>query len=306
MDVGILRWEEPMATSYEIHVDGVQASDLSLAVLRDLADLVVEGSWRAARLAAEGRSTARGAPPPWLAEASDVRLVGLRDGSLALDVRARPLGEVAPELFQGDPTSTAVDLLLNAVDDALQGRRDSEYLDAGVLGTLVRFRGFFARGPVRLRITRANGRVTELSAPAVDIFQALAADTPDTIVDRVVGVIDSLTMSSRTCIVRLIDGTPLKGSIAATVELGTLKPLLGLEAVVEGTLSFRPSGRPLRIEIDQVAAAAEQDVLWRRVPIGTPRHQQLSLPSEGLESYFGQWPGEEDDDQVFAALRAMS
>lgn len=88
-----------MTTQYEIRLEGVHASNVSLAVLRDLADLVVEGSSRAARLAAEGRSTARGTAPVWLGESSDVRLVGFREGSLALDVTARPLAEIAPGIF---------------------------------------------------------------------------------------------------------------------------------------------------------------------------------------------------------------
>ena len=83
-----------MSTSYEIHLDGVHAGDLSLGVLRDLTDLVVDGTIRATRLAVEGRSTARGIAPAWLAECCDVRLVGLREGSLILDVAARPLGEI--------------------------------------------------------------------------------------------------------------------------------------------------------------------------------------------------------------------
>jgi len=34
--------------------------------------------------------------------------------------------------------------------------------------------------------------------------------------------------------------------------------------------------------------------------------QQLALPVDALSSYFGQWPGDEDDEQVFAALQELA
>ncbi len=295
-----------MTTSYEIYLDGVHARDLSLAVLRDLTDLVIEGASRAARLAAEGRSTARGSAPVWLGEASDVRLVGFREGSLVLDVTARPLVEIAPGVFSMTTGETAFDLLMLAVDDALQGRRDSERLDLGMLQTLVKARSLFGRGASRLRFMRAGGAAIELAEPAMERFQRLATETPPSKVDRIVGHLDSLTMSTRTCLLKLSDGTSLRGNVATSVDLDQMKSLLGLDVVVEGMVAFRPSGRPQRIEVDHVAAAEARDALWRRTPHGELPGEQLALPSEDLSSCFGQWPGDEDDEQVLAALRELS
>jgi hypothetical protein len=295
-----------VTTEYEIYLDGVHAGDLSLSVLRDLADLIVEGSSRAARLAAEGRSTARGTAPVWLGDASDVRLVGFREGSLVLDVTARPLAEIAPSIFPIATGETAFDLLMIAFDDALQGRRDSERLDLGMLQTLVRTRSLFGRGARRLRLTRVGGSSLELAESAAERFQRLATETPPSKVDRIVGHLDSLTMSTRTCLLKLSDGTSLRGNVATSVDLDDVKSLLGLDVVVEGVVAFRPSGRPQRIEVDHVAAAQARDTLWRRTPHGELPGEQLVLPSEELGAFFGQWPGDEDDEQVFAALREIS
>ena len=164
-----------MAINYEIHLDGVHAMDLSLGVLRDLVDLLLDGSSRAARLAVEGRSTARGTAPWWLSESSELRMIALREGSLTIDVAARPLAEVAPAIFSSN------------------------------------------------------------------------AET------------------------------------AATVAAG--------ETAVDLLMSA-------------IAAATKRDMLWT----GTPRGelgQQLTLPVDALSSYFGQWPGDEDDEQVFAALKEL-
>ena len=71
---------------YSVVLEGVDALDLSMAVLRDLCDLLLDGSQRCARLAAEGRSVARGAQPSWVAAAADCRVTKFEAGSLALDV----------------------------------------------------------------------------------------------------------------------------------------------------------------------------------------------------------------------------
>lgn len=295
-----------MTTQYEIQLDGVHARDLPFGLLRDLAELVVEGASRAARLAAEGRSTARGGVPVWLGEAGDVHLVGLREGSLVLDVTARSLAEIAPGVFPAGTGETAFDLLMAAIDDALQGRRDSERLDLGMLQTLVKARALFGHGARRLRLTRCGGAAIELAEQEAERFQRLATETPLSKVDRVVGHLDSLTMSTRTCLLKLSDGTSLKGNVGASVDLDHLKGLLGLEVVVEGLVAFRPSGRPQRIEVDHVAAAQPRDALWTRTPHGELPGEQLTLPDSEIGLLFGQWPGDEDDERVFAALREIS
>jgi hypothetical protein len=295
-----------VTTQYEIQLEGVHAQDLSFSVLRDLAELVVEGASRAARLAAEGRSTARGGAPVWLGEAGDVRLVGLREGSLVLDVIARPLAEIAPGVFPSGNDETALDLLMSAVDDALQGRRDSERLDLGMLQTLVKVRALFGRGARSLRLTRIGATSVKVAEPAAERFLRLATETPPSRIDRIVGHLDSLTMSTRTCLLKLSDGTSLKGNIGTSVDLDHLKSLLGLDVVVEGLIAFRPSGRPQRIEVEHAAAAQVRDVLWMRTPHGELPGEPLELPTQELVPYFGQWPGDEDDEQVFAALREIS
>jgi hypothetical protein len=302
-----------MTTSYEIRLDGVRAMDLSLGVLRDLVDLLLDGTSRAARLAVEGRSTARGTAPWWLGESSELRMTALREGSLAIDVAARPLAEIAPAIFGPSagteatvaPGETAFDLLMSAIDDALHGRTDSDRLDYGMLQALTKSKSIFGRGATRLRISRVDRLTIEFGEEEVSTFQKLALETPAPKVDRVVGVLDSLTMSTRTTVLKLTDGLALKGNVGASIDLESVKGLLGAEVVVEGIVAFRPSTRPLRIEIDYVAAATKQDMLWTRTPRGE-LGQQPALPVDDLSSWFGQWPGDEDDEQIFAALKELA
>jgi hypothetical protein len=88
-----------MTTKYDIRLDGVHAFDLPMTVMRELANFLIEGTSRATRLAAEGRSVARGTAPSWLAPTAEVRLTGVKEGSLTMEVQARPLAEMAPDVF---------------------------------------------------------------------------------------------------------------------------------------------------------------------------------------------------------------
>ena len=150
--------------NYSVVLEGVDAHDLSMAVLRDLCDLLLEGSQRSVRLAAEGRSVARGAQPSWVAVAADCRITNFEAGSLALSVQASALVDVAPEIFAQEPLfpsgtdsgATAFDLFLDSAEDAAAGRRDSERLDAGVLDVLARTGALFSKGGTRLTLAGAG------------------------------------------------------------------------------------------------------------------------------------------------------
>lgn len=292
------------AKRYEFHLEGVHATDVSLAVLRDLADLLLEGASRAARLAVEGRSLARGSQPAWLASAAEVRLVALREGSLALDCVAAPLTGLPEGLM---PDSTALDLFLQAVDDATNGNGDSERLDAGILQTLLKARSLFTRGVTRLRLAGSRLAV-EVTSPTLEIFQRLASELPQPQVDRCVGTLDSLTLSNRSCVLRFAGEPPLRGHLAGNVDLAEVRSLLGTEVVVEGTVFFRPSGRPHHMDVDCLAAAGVHDAVWKRGPQSTDLRPRAGTTEDQLafSSFIGQWPGDETDEEIFAALRAMS
>jgi hypothetical protein len=300
-----------MRQRYAIRLEGVEAFDLSLSVLRDLGDLLVEGAQRAARLAVEGRSTARGTPPAWTSAVADLRVVSFADGSLALSVEAPRLVDAAPEVF-GQPAlfgrqpgvdASALDLLLDAVDDAVAGRRDSDRLDSGVLELLVGSGGLFARGGTRLTISCVGRTPTMFDAASLQAVRRLAEETPAARATRVRGVLDTVTVSTRSVAVRLDDGRVLRG-FAGAVPIEQLRDFLGTDVVVEGTTSFRPSGDPLRIEIDHAARATDQDRVWARWPRiePSPARSRATDTGGGLASVFGSWPGDETDEELARAL----
>ncbi len=300
---------------YSVRLEGVDALDLSLGLLRDLCDLFLEGAQRSARLVAEGRSVARGPVPAWASTAADVRVSKFEKGSLDLGVRAVRLVDAAPEIFAQQqffpagtsPDATAFDLFLDAADDAVAGRRDSERLDPGILEVLARAGSLFARGGTRLSVSRIGKQSVVLDPTAALTIKTLADETPPTRVARIRGVLDALTVSTRAMALRLDDGRVLRG-YAGAVALDTLKALLGTEVVLEGGITFRPSGEALRIEVESAFPAMPGDVIWAHLPKVEPTSSRPrpSTTLTGLDAFFGKWPGDETDQQLAAALTELS
>lgn len=300
--------------NYAVLLEGVDAGDLALGVLRDLCDLLLEGAQRSARLVAEGRSGARGPAPAWLTSAADLRISRFAPGSLDLGLQAPCLADVAPDIFaqqQIFPAGTAAgasafDLFLDAAQDAAQGKRDSERLDPGVLDILGRTSALFARGGTRLTIGGEGRAPVVLDPAAAQTIRTLADETPAGRVTRVRGVLDTLTVSTKSLVLRLEDGRQLRG-FATDVALETLKALHGKDAVLEGQVTFRPSGEALRIQVEAAFAANVGDVLWAQLPKAEPAVARSRAPAPvGLDAFFGKWPGDETDEQLATALKDLS
>lgn len=293
-------------------LEGVDAHDLSIAMLRDLCDLLAEGAQRSARLVAEGRSVARGTVPSWISSAADVRVSRFERGSLDLGVRAVSLVDAAPEIFAQqqlfpvgtDASATAMDLFLDAADDATNGRRESERLDTGVLEVLSRAGNLFSRGCTRLSISRSGTHSVVIDPTNAATIRALADATPPSRVARVAGVLDSLTVSTQLMGLRLADGHILRG-YAGDVGIDKLRSLLGHSVVLEGITTFRPSGDALRMQVESAALATSGDVIWERLPHvdAVLAKSRATVAPSGLDAFFGKWPGDETDRELAAALQ---
>lgn len=299
---------------YSVRLEGVDADDLAAAVLRDLCDFLVEGAQRSARLAVEGRSVVRGTPPIWVNAVADVRVGQYSKGSVILHVRAPSFHAAAPELFAQqtmfgvgpEPDATAMDLLLEATTDAMDGRRESERLDAGVLELLLRSGQLFSRGGARLTISTEGRAVVAVDPESLHTIRLLSDETPAPRVTRVRGVLDAVTWSTRTTVLRLEDGRALRG-YAAGVDLEVIRPLIGCDVVLEGVTAFKPSGDALRIDIDSAVRAGARDAIWAKLPFVAPAsaRPKLTNVNDGLAALFGAWPGDESDEELAAAMAEL-
>lgn len=112
------------------------AEGLPGALVGDLLEAVDRGAKGAVRLRLEGRSWARGGPPPaWVNEAATFQVAGFHRGTPGLELRMRTLAEALPARFAQEDLFPPVDpadsaLTLTGQTDAIHLRRDDRR-DAG-------------------------------------------------------------------------------------------------------------------------------------------------------------------------------
>lgn len=151
-----------------------------------------------------------------------------------------------------------------------------------------------------------------MNQKGVERVVRLRRQFPALLAVRVAGKLDSIRYSDRMFTLVLGSGTVLKG-VAERLEPEQLASLLGQLAVVSGIAVFRPSGSVLWLEAEQIQAISpDQAALWAKPPrpllapldIRSLRASQDAL--SGIHAIYGQWPGDESEEELLAAIEEMS
>jgi hypothetical protein len=275
-------------------------------------------------MAYQRRSTSQGKPSSWLVAASDVRVVQVKgDHDTVVQFDAPPLGEAARDLYiQGelwstrpDPEDTAFDLLGDVLNDVSSENEDSERFDQYLLKSLAAFK-YVLNGSYQQMLV--SGRRYPLDAPAVmdkstiSSAKTLYTKTPAPTRVRLVGVLDAVRISTQTFSLKLDDGHEVQGVFGEGDFDGVLELLKAKRRVlVRGDAFYRPSGQLLLIDAEEVTAGDGQPSIWSRVPqvaegsLNRPGIHRRQTKSSGLAAIIGKWPGEETDEQINEALRAL-
>ena len=276
------------------------------------------------RMAFQRRSFTPGPRPSWLQPAADVRYVGHEAvrGQTHLLLESPTLGESLGEVYMEpgfwadcpNPEDTALDLLTDVLAAVQSVDRDSEMLDEPMLRSISRFRQCLngeisaasftskRRGSAHVVLDIAS---TQTASSMVEGFQARRAI-------RIVGQLGMVRMSTNSFGLKLDDGTIVHGVLPVS-ETDRAAQLLSREVVVRGYLYYRQSGRPLRIEAESIDRSGEESAMWRSLPtspgeqLHIERHSQVQGLSgrRGVSRVFGQWPGDETEEEVAAALRQL-
>lgn len=309
-----------MSRRHDIKLKGpsIQPARISASLFHDLLHIFVEGAQRALRFRIEGRSTARGSQPAWLRSAAQFDLLIEPQHEPGLfRVEARPLKQTLPEnlrssdvLVDMGSTGTAVDLFEAGLEDALAGSADSDKFDEGLAETFSGFGRLFDQGVESIEII--NGRKLPIDAEGVERVLRLRRQTPSPRPVRIAGKLDAIRHSDRVFTLILENGFALKG-VGEKVDPAHMASLFGKKVIVSGLAVFRPSGSVLRIEADQIQEASEQQVLlWASPPkplFGALDMRSLRQPQDersGVNAIFGQWPGDESEEEITAALQELS
>jgi hypothetical protein len=298
---------------------GAHGERISGGLLRAVLEVLTEGAKGAIRLRAEGRSTARGTVPHWLARGADFEVLGFRPGSAVIDLEAPTLLEVAPERFgQGDflleisPSDTALGLFHASLSDAAEGREDSDLIDDALLAKFEKLEDVLSWEITAIEFTNGGAgrpRVT-IDADRLASVRRLRRETPPEQRVRLAGWLDAIRHSDRMFTLKLESGSTLRG-IAEGIAPEVLAGLFGKKAFVSATAFFRPSGKVLRLEADHIEPAGDDFTFWSVEPrplwgAPEPPLRQAQGPRSGINAIIAQWPGDESDEEIAAALKDLS
>ena len=305
------------ATSYEGKIPPVPVGRLLT--------MVPEVIRECTSMAFQRRSRIRGKPPNWLRAVSDVRLLDVsNNGDTVLYFDAPLLGEAASvlydqiELFPNRPaeTDTGFDLLGDVLADVAAGNENSERFDSPLLNRLCGFRHVL-NGEYQEMLVNAvrytAGRPAVVDKAIIRSARSLYAKTPPTSRVRVVGVLDTVRVSTQTFGLKVADGREVKGVFPGEDFDAVLALLRSRQqVVVRGEAVFRPSGQLLLVDADDIETAERESSIWSKVPEPHPEKMALGHlvarqgPRTGLAAIVGKWPGGETDEEIAEALREIS
>jgi len=211
------------------------------------------------------------------------------------------------ELFEDlDPTKSPLELFEDALEDALEGKADSDAFDHTLLETCANFRTVLGAGVESIEIK--NGRLVRVDVESLQQVVRLSRQSFAPRKVRLAGRLDIIRYSDCRFTLVLEDGAKVAGTAR---ELGAeaLRAGFGKDVVVSGTADFRPSGRMLRIDAEGVEPATASEL---KIFSALPRPLQAAALAErpakkgGLEALLGKWPGDESAEQLLEQLAQLS
>lgn len=278
---------------------------------------------RSIRMAFSGASTSRGKYPQWLLSASDIRLVDYNgNGDTILCFEAPRLGDAAAELYsQAEfwPTKpnrddTGFDILTDVIGEVAASNFESERFDPALLKELAKFQKPIAEAFQQIVITGRRHTMRNpciIDASVIATTKKLRTATPLPRRVRIIGKLDMIRASTQAFALKLNDGEEAKG-ILLTGDIDKLAELFQREVMVLGTAIYRPSGRLLRIDANEIVPAPRDTKVFSTVP--RPLRQKTDIRQivreqknkRGVTAIFGKWPSDETDSEIDRALRELS
>lgn len=293
------------------------------ALLHEAVGALIEGARLATRFAVEGESVRKGPRPAWLDSACAVEITGLTAGSVVIAIEAPTLQEVDAvkfgaegqrsifeEIDRGFGEQTAVDLFGQVLASVVESDAHEVVADRALLDLCVRFAKVSGGGFYGVRLEGLRGRdeplvVTPDHVPQIEL---LRDETPPPQAARVAGTLDTISVSRSDVILKLKDGTKVPARMEDH-DPESLGALFGKEVVVSGMAHYRPSGRLLMVDVESIGKAGPNDHLFEMAPVARKRLPVATLvaqdDSSGVSAFFGTWPGEESEDELLEALRAI-
>ena len=215
-----------------------------------------------------------------------------------IEVRRLVGGAVSLEAPAMDSGETAIDCFSDVLTTALSGNRESLLADRPLLDACARF----SRAcPAGLELVRSNGIALNLRPSDVSVLEHLHDVTPGNRAVRVAGNLKPESTPGMATLVVAI-GDSVRVRFVGVVPVGT-------RTVVSGIGHFGPSGACFLVDAEYIGSAVAGDEIFEEVPVTDPADfVPPSIPQDaltGVNAFLGIWPGDETDEELLAALKAI-
>lgn len=274
-------------------------------------------------MAFRNRSSMRGRKPAWFKAASDIRFVGHEgDDQTDLLFEVPTFAESAEELYRQQelwPTKpaesdTGFEVFGDVLDDVSVDNRDSDRFDRPLLKHIVELRPLFD-GELFREIEvgserRRGGLLPRINPAVIGNAKNFYRTTPGPRRIKLYGTLDMIRASTQSFGLKLQNAEEAPGVLVGG-DVCDLQGLLNQPVTVYGEAVYRPSGKLLRIDADEIVPATERDQFFSKVPHGIPKSNiQRTIRDQahkrGIAAIIGKWPGDETEDQIQEALRRLS
>lgn len=278
----------------------------------------------AASMAVRNRSRVPGPQPEWLSRAGDLRFVGHSgNGATHLRFELPSLESAAPAIFQQqqlfdmlpDGRQTGLDLLIRVVSDVTAQNADSEAFDAQMLRRVSGFRRFFRKGPFTgFRIVGSSAAPQQeiaVTSQTCETSAMLYGSTPRPQRVRIAGALDKIEASTQRFALLLDSGERVSGVFPGELA-DRMAELWRTRVLVMGKAVYRASGRLLRVEADDIQPGESAPSMFSEAPLpgnarlDPGRLRRTQGPRSGMAAIMGEWPGDETDEDIEAALEQLS
>ena len=268
------------------------------------------------------RSNMAGRKPAWYQAATDIRFVG-HEGDDKTDLLFElPLfGEAAEDMYKQkeiwptkpDANDTGLEVFGDAIHDVASGNRDSDRFDRALLQNIVKLQALFKSAFQEIEIRserRQEHAISRIDPSVIRTAESFSRTTPNPRRIRLYGTLDMIQASTQGFHLKLLSDEEAPGVLVAG-DIGDSLDLFNQEVTVYGKAVYRPSGRLLRIDADEIVPATDKDRFFAKIPHGIPpsgdaRRATREQPAKrGIAAIIGKWPGEETDEEVEAALRRL-
>ena len=305
---------------YEIKIDKPVEGNghIDFRRLAQLADVISKVAEGALQLRLRGVSITAGRKQAKLDDALRIDLVGVKKGSTRLMVESRTLGDTLTgiqfDAFRHEEQlklkeQTPMSLFMNTFHDALDEQGNKEFLDKPLLNQLKSFKKVFRAKEETFPVSNeGHTKTLTVQHESIKRIAELEDSLPEP--ERIVlkGTVDLLQHSSSRIRIKGPDGT-MEGFLSDDLDRTAVAQFWTKETTVVGMVHFKPGGRRT-IEVQQLYRADKAEDYFAKPQKGeTSEHQiERQLREKGgrntAKTVVGQWPGEEDFNDLLEQLTA--